>query len=296
MSEAGGAGGRMRTVSSSERRGMLLVAGAALLWSSGGLGIKAVAEPPLTVACYRSAVAFVALALLFRPLRWQPTLPFLVAVVSYAACLTTFVIATKWTTAANAIFLQYSGVVWVVLLSPLMLGEPLRGRDVGAVTVAFVGMALFFADRLEFHTRAGDGVAVLSGVCFAAVMLSLRRERDTGAVAAVTYGNLLVVLSLLAVGAARPPPSPRSAAILLGLGLFQIALPYVVFVRGLRLVTATQAALVGMLEPVANPVWVFLGLGERPTIAAIAGGSIVLTAIAWRTLATPPATPLPAPE
>jgi drug/metabolite transporter (DMT)-like permease len=279
-----------------ERRGMLFVAAAALLWSSGGLGIKAIPEPPLTVACYRSAVATMAMALIFRPPRWRPTLPFLVAVVSYAACLTTFVVATKWTTAANAIFLQYSGVVWVVLLSPLVLGEALRLRDLGAVACAFVGMALFFADRLEFRARAGDAVAVLSGVCFAAVMLSLRRERDGGAIPAVVYGNLLLVLCLLAVGAGRPAPGPRSAAILLALGVFQIALPYVFFVRGLRLVTATQAALVGMLEPVANPVWVFLGLGERPTGAAIAGAAIVLGAIGWRTLAAPPATPVPAPD
>lgn len=287
----------MAPLISPERRGMLLVAGTALLWSAGGLGIKAVAEPPLTVACYRSAVAAIVLGFLFRPLRWRPTPPFLVAVCSYAGCLTTFVVATKWTTAANAIFLQYSGVVWVLLFAPLVLGEPLRGRDAAAIAVAFAGMALFFADRLELQARAGDGVAVLSGVCFAAVVLSLRRERDLGAEAAVVYGNLLVVLGLLAFVVGRPAPTPRSAAILLALGVFQLALPYVLFVRALRLVTATQAALVGMLEPVANPIWVFLGLGERPTPPAIAGGLVVLAAVAWRTLgAGRPAAVLPPPD
>ena len=103
---------------SAERRGALLVLGAALLWSTGGVGIKAVAEGPLKVAFYRSAFAALALLLFFRPKLPRFTPGFLVALASYAACLTSFVVATKWTTAANAIFLQYSGVVWVLLLSP----------------------------------------------------------------------------------------------------------------------------------------------------------------------------------
>lgn len=280
---------------SPERRGLLLAAGAALLWSVGGVGIKAVAEPPLTVACYRSAVAAIALALVFRPLRWQPTLSFALAVVSYAGCLITFVVATKWTTAANAIFLQYSGVIWVLVLSPMVLGEPLRGRDVAAVVMAFAGMALFFAGRLELNARAGDGVAVLSGLCFAAVILSLRRQRDFGAEAAVVYGNLLVTFALLPFVVGRAVPEGRSAAILLALGVFQLALPYVFVVYALRLVTATQAALVGMLEPVANPIWVFLVLGEQPTPLAIAGGAVVLAAVAWRTLGAGPLAPELAP-
>jgi drug/metabolite transporter (DMT)-like permease len=219
------------------------------------------------------------------------------AVVSYAACLTTFVVATKWTTAANAIFLQYSGVIWVLVFSPMVLGEPLRGRDVVAVVVAFAGMALFFAGRLELNARAGDGVAVLSGICFAAVILSLRGQRDFGAEAAVVYGNLLVTVALLPFVVGRAVPEGRSAAILLALGVFQLALPYVCVVYALRLVTATQAALVGMLEPVANPIWVFLVLGEQPTPLAIVGGAVVLAAVAWRTLAAgPPAAELAPPD
>jgi drug/metabolite transporter (DMT)-like permease len=103
-----------------DRRGILLVAGAALLWSTGGMAIKALAEPPLKIAFYRCGIAAVALLLLLRPrvARWSAE--FLVAIASYAACLITFVVATRWTTAANAIFLQYSGVVWVLLFSPVV--------------------------------------------------------------------------------------------------------------------------------------------------------------------------------
>lgn len=275
-----------------DRRGVLLVLGAALLWSTGGIGIKALPDAPLKVAFYRSAIAAAALLLLFHPRVPRLTLAFLTALVSYAACLTSFVVATRWTTAANAIFLQYSGVVWVLLLSPIFLKEPFRRRDAGAVAAAFAGMGLFFVGKLR-SGEAGDGMALLSGVFFAALVLSLRSERDAGAEAAVTYGNVLAAAALLPFLAGDLALSGRSAAILFLLGIFQLAGAYALFVRGLKSVTATQASLLGMLEPVANPIWVFLLLGERPSGFALVGGAIVLGAIAWRTLSAEPA---PAPE
>jgi drug/metabolite transporter, DME family len=265
------------------RKGALLVLGAALLWSTGGIGVKALSDAPLKVAFFRSFFAAVALLLLLRPRlpRWTPA--FAAALVCYAACLTTFVVATKWTTAANAIFLQYSGVVWVLLLSPVVLREPFRKRDAVAIAFALAGMALFFVGK--FHAGgAGDGMAILSGVLFAGLVLALRSERDAGAEAAVTYGNVLACAAILPFVAHDLSLSPRSAAILVFLGFVQIAGAYVLFVRGLRLITATQASLFGMLEPIANPVWVFLFLGERPGLPALAGGAIVLAAIGWRSL------------
>lgn len=269
------------------RRGTLLVGAAALLWSTGGIGIKAIADPPLKIAFFRSGFAAIALLLFLRPRLPRPTAAFFTALVSYAACLTTFVIATKWTTAANAIFLQYSGVVWVLVLSPFVLREPFRARDAAAVTAALGGMALFFVGK--FHAGgAGDAMATLSGVFFAGLVLSLRLERDAGAEAAVTYGNVLACAALLPFVASDLSLSAGSAAVLAGLGFFQLAGAYVLFVRGLRHITATQASLVGMLEPVANPIWVFLFLGERPSVYALAGGAIVLAAIAWRTMGSAP--------
>lgn len=265
------------------RKGALLVLGAALLWSTGGIGVKALSDAPLKVAFFRSFFAAVALLLLLRPRlpRWTPA--FAAALVCYAACLTTFVVATKWTTAANAIFLQYSGVVWVLLLSPVVLREPFRKRDAVAIAFALAGMTLFFVGK--FHAGgAGDGMAILSGVLFAGLVLALRSERDAGAEAAVTYGNVLACAAILPFVAHDLSLSPRSAAILVFLGFVQIAGAYVLFVRGLRLITATQASLFGMLEPIANPVWVFLFLGERPGLPALAGGAIVLAAIGWRSL------------
>jgi drug/metabolite transporter (DMT)-like permease len=132
----------------------------------------------------------------------------------------------------------------------------------------------------------GDLVALSSGVFFAALVLSLRSEREGGAKAAVTWGNVLTALAVLPFVRSELSVSARSAVILLFLGVFQLAAAYALFVAGLKHVTATQASLAGMLEPIANPIWVFLVLGERPAPLAILGGMIVLGAIAWRTLVT----------
>ena len=281
------------------RRGLLLIAVAALLWSTGGIGIKAIADPPLKVTFYRSLFACITLLFFFRgrvlARRWRSTRAFVFAIFSYGACLTAFVVATKWTTAANAIFLQYAGVVWVLLLSPLVLREPMRSRDVIAIAVAMSGMALFFVGKFEARGMAGNAMALVSSVFFAALILSLRREHDA-AESAITWGNAALALALLPAIGRDLALTPKSFAVLLFLGVVQIAVAYVLFVRGLKHVTATQASLTGMLEPVSNPIWVLLFLGEKPSPFAIGGAVVVLSAIAWHTVSGEPATELPAPD
>ena len=132
------------------------------------------------------------------------------------------------------------------------------------------------------RARAGDWVALLSGLFFAGLILSLRHQRAGGGEAAVTLGNALAAVVLAPLVLGGPPVPPRSAAILLLLGAVQVAGAYALFVRGIRHVPATRAALLGMLEPILNPLWVLLVLGETPRPTAIAGGCIVLGAIAWR--------------
>ncbi len=280
------------------RKGILYIVAAAILWSSGGIGIKALADTPLKVSFYRSLFAAIALLVLFgRQVwgrrQWKSTGVFAMAIVSYGACLTTFVVATKWTTAANAIFLQYAGVVWVLIFSPLVTREQMRLRDAIAIAVAMTGMALFFVGRFESRGMAGNVMALISSVFFAALILALRRENHA-AQSAITWGNIAVAVALVPFIRHDLTLTRKSLGILLFLGLFQIALPYVLFVRGLKYVTATQASLTGMLEPIANPVWVFLFLGERPSAFAIGGAAVVLSAIAWHTLTGSATADLPA--
>jgi drug/metabolite transporter, DME family len=280
-----------------ERRiGLLYIVIAALLWSTGGIGIKGVADPPLKVTFYRSVFAAITLFVLFRrDLRVRVSPSFAAAVVSYGTCLTTFVVATKWTTAANAIFLQYAGVIWVLLLSPLVLREPMRRRDVIAISTALVGMALFFLGRFETRGMAGNGMALLSSFFFAALILALRREHGSSR-AAVAWGNIFIAVALFPFVMDDLALTPKSLFAFVFLGVFQIGLAYAFFVKGLQYVTATQASLTGMLEPVANPVWVLLFLGEKPSVYAIVGAAIVLLAIGWHTWQGDPATDMPAPD
>jgi drug/metabolite transporter, DME family len=278
------------------RLGILYIVAAALLWSTGGIGIKGAADSALKVTFYRSVFAAVTLFIIFRrQLRVRPTPAFLAAIVSYGACLTTFVMATKLTTAANAIFLQYAGVVWVLLFSPLILHEKMQRRDVIAIVTAMCGMALFFVGKFEARGMTGNALALVSSVFFAAMILALRREPRASR-AAVTWGNVVLSLALLPLVSDDLALTTRSLLTLLFLGVFQIGLAYAFFVKGLQHVTATQASLTGMLEPVANPVWVLLFLGERPSGYAIAGAVIVLAAIAWHTAQGEPATDLPPPD
>ena len=282
------------------RRGLLYIAAAALLWSTGGLLIKAVPDPALKVTFYRSVFAAVTLFVffgrgVFGVRRWSSTAAFATAIISYAACLTTFVFATRWTTAANAIFLQYAGVVWVLLFSPLVLREPMQRRDAIAIVAALAGMALFFVGRFDARGMAGNAMALLSSVFFAAMILALRRERGAAG-AAVAWGNIVIAIVFLPFVASDLSLAPKSLAALSFLGVFQIGLAYVAFVRGLQFVTATQASLTGMLEPIANPIWVLLFLGERPSAFAVAGAVVVLAAIGWHTAKGEPASEMPPPD
>jgi drug/metabolite transporter, DME family len=206
------------------------------------------------------------------------------------------VLATKWTSAANAIFLQYCGVVWVLIASPLILHEPFRRRDAIAVAVAFAGMLLFFVGRFESRDFRGEIMALLSSVGFATLVLALRRERGSGAEAVVTYGNVLAAVVLFPFVRTQLAVPAKEGVVLVLLGVVQIGVAYALFVRGLKHVSATEAALVGMLEPISNPVWVFLFIGERPSAFSILGAVTVLSAIAWRTLTSGPAVATPPPD
>jgi drug/metabolite transporter, DME family len=265
-------------------RGALYVAGAAMLWSTGGLFIKIAPGSPLVVAGFRSLFAAPAMLLLLRPGRTRWTAAFWMTAVFYAGTLATFTIATKWTTAANAIFLQYSGAVWVLALSPLVLKEPFRARDAGVIAVCMGGMALFFVGRFSLLGREGDFIAALSGVFYAGTILMLRRTRGPGGETSAIVGNLIVALFALPASRGSWPSSATGWLVYVYLGVVQIGVGYALFLKGIRQVRATEASILGMIEPVFNPIWVFLGFGERPALTSVLGGMIVLSAIGWRTV------------
>ena len=282
----------------SPRTGRLLIAAAALLWSTGGLAIKLVPLPAMGVVFWRSLVAGLVILAAFRPSRasWRHAAPSTVIV--YALMILTFVSATKMTTAANAIFLQYTGPLYVLALAPFLLKEPFRRADAAAVGVALLGMSLFFVGRLDPGALAGNLVAVLSGVFFGLTVLLLRRDASGDAIPSVIAGNLAAAALALPFAWGNLALDLRGVALVLFLGVFQMGISYILFVRGLGTVPAAEASLLGMLEPTFNPLWAFLGLGETPSGWASLGGLIVLAAVGARTLLggrAAPATP-PSPD
>ncbi len=265
-------------------RSRLLLLAAAFLWSTAGAAIKSCGLDGWQIAGGRSLVATVFLVALVREARVRPTLRVLAVSVAYAFTVVLFVLATKLTTAANAIFIQDTAPLWVLLLSPWLLGErPTRG-ELLAIPVYGIGLGLFFLDELTAGQVAGNAVALASGVAFAVSIVGLRLLRHEGP-AALVYGNAIAAIAALPLWPRGPAATGADLAILAYLGVFQLGLAYLTFSRGVTGTPAIEASLLILLEPVLNPIWTFLVAGERPGPWAIAGGAVVLGATAWRTLA-----------
>lgn len=260
--------------------GQLLLA--ALFWSLGGLLIKSADWPPLAVAGGRGIVAAIFLALTNRGLRFTFSPVQVTAAFAYAGCTVFFVTATKLTTAANAILLQYTAPVWIALFGAWFLGERASRTDWLTIAVVIGGMALFFADGLDFSSVLGNITGVLSGVCFAAMTIALRRQKDGSPVESIILGNLIAFVIGLPFMIGVPAPSPTGIAAIVALGIVQLGFSYWLYARAIRQVTALEAVIIPVIEPILNPVWVFLANGEKPSRWAFLGGIIVLSAVTLR--------------
>jgi drug/metabolite transporter (DMT)-like permease len=274
----------MRTMRNAEHaRAVGLMAAAALCWSLGGLLIKSVAWPPLAVAGGRGFIAAAFLAVFAPRFRFTWSAAQIGGAVAYAATTILFVTATKLTTAANAILLQYTAPVWIALFGAWFLGERATRRDWLTIAIVFGGMGLFFCDDLRLAGFAGNLIAFASGVAFAAMTLLLRKQKDTSAEESIFLGNLLAgVVGLPFMFSARTFPSVRGWIALVLLGIVQLGISYLLYARAIRHITALEAVLIPVIEPILNPIWVLLALGERPGPLSLVGGVIVLSAVTAR--------------
>ncbi len=274
--------------SSSQVSPLLFVLAAAVLWSTGGLFIKWTSLSGLELSFGRSLLAAITVAIFTRHEGFGLNKVTALASVLYAALLLLFVLATKETTAANAIFLQYTAPVYLLILEPLIYKEKFRRRDLIVVTVCVIGMSLFFVGKLRPQDVTGNLLALASGLCFACYFLLLRhsKSRSVNRASSVIYGNLLLVLVVAPAGLrALPQMNLHDALSVLYLGVVQIGLAYTLFTVAMaRGVRSLDAGIVGYVEPVLNPIWVFLVLGERPTQWALLGGAIIVIAVVCHTL------------
>ncbi len=266
--------------------------GAAVLFSTGGAVIKGTSITGWQVAGGRSLIAALALVVLLPAARrrWRAS-TVLVGLV-YAATLVLFVTANKLTTAANAIFLQATGPIYIVLLAPWLLKEAVRRRDVFYLLAVACGIALVVAGRdapmvTAPNPAAGNLLGALCGLAWGLTLMGIRwigRDDSGATLAAVVAGNLCA--AAVCLPAALPLQiGAQDWVALVWLGVFQVGLAYVLLTDGVAHVTALDASLLLLVEPMLNPVWAWLFYGESPTPLAIAGGAVILSATLTKTLA-----------
>ncbi len=271
---------------SEHQKGLLFVLTAALLWSTGGLFIKLISFSAMQLSFFRCSIAAITFALIFKKRLLLINKLSITNSIIYAVVLITFVIATKTTTAANAIFLQATAPIYVLIFEPLLNKTRYDRINIITVSVCVIGMLLFFVGKLEPGHLEGNLVALISGVTFAALFLGMKKNDQKFQQSSIFWGNILVALICIPFLSSLEMISFSDLWMVSFLGVFQIAFAYAFFASGLKRIFAVEASIISMVEPVFNPVWVFLGYGETPSVTAIIGGLIILGAIIIRSLIT----------
>jgi drug/metabolite transporter (DMT)-like permease len=263
------------------RRAVIFLILASILWSSSGLLIKLINWQPLSIFSARSFVAFFVVLAYLRRIDLRLNRLQIIGALGYIGAQILFITATKLTTAANAIFLQYASPLYVILFGYWLLKERPRRADWIAMAVIFTGMFLFFGDKLSFDGFYGNLLAILSGVGLAALVLSMRGQKDADPAVTILLGNFagfFIGLPWLL----RETFTLADAGIILYLGIFQLGLAFVLFSIAIKHVHALESNLIMTLEPILNPIWVFLVLGEQPGPLALVGCLLVIGAVTFR--------------
>jgi drug/metabolite transporter (DMT)-like permease len=265
-----------------EKSATLLMVLTALLWSLGGLLIKMVDSHPLAISGLRSAIATVFILLIIRKPHFTWSFPQIAGAISFSSTVIMFVLATKFTTAANAILLQYiSQLLIISVLGMWLLKEKTRPLDVIAIAFIFGGLVLFFMDNLSAGGLMGNIFGLIAGISFGFVFIFARMQKEASPLEMILLGNILTAIIGVPFTFVQPPDTSGWIGILL-LGVFQLGIPYILYSIAIKHITALEAVLTSTIEPILNPTWVFLVLGERPGTWAFIGGLIVIVTVIIR--------------
>ena len=262
--------------------GRLVILAAAILWSLAGVFIKFLDLHPLVIVFYRSLFA----ALVFMPFlkrrdfRCNGTV--LVSVLTYTAAISAFVSANKLTSAANAIVLQYTAPIFVFLFSWLVMREKIAKANLFALAVAMIGIGIISLDSAGEPEMVGVLLALVSGLLFAGYMINLQRTKGIDPVYLTWVNNLVCALLLFWFVQAQLALTMNQAMILAVMGAVQLGAPYYLFSKGLQTVSLPEASLIALVEPVLNPLWVALIVGELPSTATVWGGGLILFGLGVR--------------
>lgn len=262
-------------------RARLFVLLAAVLWSTSGAAIKLCHLSGPQIASARSAVAALAILVLVPASRRWPSRKAWWVGAAYAATVGLYALANKLTTAANAIFLQDTAPLWVMLVSLVWLKQRPSRAELVAAPVFGLGLALLFVEDLAPGQALGNGLALAAGVAFALTIVGLHREPGEST-SMLVAGNVIAALVFAPFGLDGPVPTALDVGLVTFLGVVQLALAYLAFARGIRELPAVEASLLALLEPVLNPIWTWALANEQPSRWTIAGGALILGASVWR--------------
>ena len=269
-----------------------MVLAAAVLWSTGGAAVKLSALSALQIAGGRALFAGVILWLAVPAARRGYTPRVLLTGAYHATNCVLFVYANQQTTAGNVIFIQNIAPAWVLLLTVVGGSERPRAAEAWSVPVSLIGCSLLFVDDVGSSGRMlGNVAALAASVLFALLILSYRRLTADEGFAAVTAGNFMIALGCLPWALNGPAPGVTDWLAIVYLGIFQQAAGHLLFISGLRGITALDASLLILLEPIASPLWAYWAVNEHPGTFFWPGAAIVLLAQLWRTTRREPPTP-----
>ena len=273
-----------------KKTAVIFLAAAAVLWSSAGLLIKRVPWNPISISGFRSCIAVI-IMLIFWNYKTGTFFPKitkykLIAGLNYFFLVTSFVVANKLTTSANAILLQFTAPAWVLLFSVVILKEKVSRKDLIVVLTVFAGMTLFFIGDINGGNLFGNFVGMLSGIFMGLMIISMKKIEDGSPLEIVILGNLFTFLLSWPFFKNLTFDFVSLTGIVL-LGVFQLGVAYILFTSGISKVSALEGILIPVLEPLLNPVWVLLGTGETPGMSAIIGGVIVISAVIYKGIEKP---------
>ncbi|MCE5189550.1 MAG: DMT family transporter [Eubacteriales bacterium] len=263
-------------------KGTLAMIATGLLWSIGGIFIKLIPWNPLAIVSLRGLLGGLVMLAYMRVRGIRPVIDknTLKLAVSMAGVCITFVAANKLTTAANAIVIQYCAPVFVLLYIALVQKKKLRPLDIAVVPITVFGVALCFVGQIGKGHLAGDIVAVVSSVFFAGMFIFSEGVSEQTRTSGIMQGHCLTALvGLPVLIVTRPDFTTTTILSVLVLGIFQIGIANVLYSIALKNAPLLTCSLLAVLEPLLNPVWVFLFAGENPGVWSLVGGVIVVAVI-----------------
>jgi drug/metabolite transporter (DMT)-like permease len=263
--------------------GMLMMVMTAVLWSIGGLFIKVIDWNPFAIAGARSVIASILILAFLRRPKITLSFPQVAAAVANALTMLLFVVANKTTTAANAILLQYMAIVFTAFIGAPLLKEKIRREHWISIFFVLAGMTIMFANRLDGGRIFGDAVALISAVTFSLYFVFMRMQKDGSPLESNLLSHWFAAGACLLASLFLPMPQFTGKAVMaiLVLGVVQIGVPAILIAYAIKRISAVSANLIAVIEPLLNPVWVFLVLGENPGMNTIIGGSVILITVTW---------------